>query len=197
MPVASGRYAIGPDNATLNVDTYAGGIGSRLGHDLVLEATRWGGTVDVDAQEPAASSVRVTVDARSLQVVRATGGIRPLTEKDKGEIAQNQARALQSGRFPDITFESTAVTGAPPRLSIQGNLTIKGVTRPVTVDLEYAGTATDPFGNQRVGLEGQATINRKDWGISWNAALEAGGVLVSEKVTLEFEVSAIRTADAA
>jgi polyisoprenoid-binding protein YceI len=78
---------------------------------------------------------------------------------------------------------------------VTGDLTIKGVTRPVTVDLEYTGSAADPFGNQRIGLEGATTINRKDWGINWNAALEAGGLLVSEKVTLEFEVSAIRSGD--
>jgi polyisoprenoid-binding protein YceI len=61
----------------------------------------------------------------------------------------------------------------------------------VTVDFEYTGTAVDPFGNHRLGLEGSTTVNRKDWGLNWNAALDAGGVLVSEKVTLEFEVSAI------
>ena len=66
----------------------------------------------------------------------------------------------------------------------------------MTVDFEYTGTAVDPYGNQRIGLEGKTTVNRKDWGVNWNAALEAGGVLVSEKVTLEFEVSAIRTNDA-
>jgi polyisoprenoid-binding protein YceI len=59
------------------------------------------------------------------------------------------------------------------------------------VDLEYSGAAVDPYGNHRIGFEGKTTVNRKDWGVSWNAALEAGGVLVSEKVTLEFEVSAI------
>ena len=63
----------------------------------------------------------------------------------------------------------------------------------MTFDLEYTGTARDPFGNTRLGLEGSTVVNRKDYGVSWNAALETGGVLVSEKVTLEFEVSAIRT----
>jgi polyisoprenoid-binding protein YceI len=77
---------------------------------------------------------------------------------------------------------------------VTGDLTIKGVTRPVTIDFEYTGSAVDPFGNQRLGLEGSTTVNRKDWGINWNAALDTGGVLVSEKVTLEFEVSAIRQA---
>ena len=75
-----------------------------------------------------------------------------------------------------------------------GDLTIKGVTNPVTIPFEFQGAATDPFGNLRVGFEGSAVINRKDYGVNWNAALEAGGVLVSEKVTLEFEVSAIKTA---
>jgi polyisoprenoid-binding protein YceI len=63
--------------------------------------------------------------------------------------------------------------------------------------VEYTGAAVDPFGNQRIGFEGAATVNRKDWGVNWNAALEAGGVLVSEKVALELEVSAIRVGDAA
>jgi len=76
--------------------------------------------------------------------------------------------------------------------SVTGDLTIRGVTKPVTVPLEFQGAATDPFGNARIGFEGSLVINRKDWGVNWNAALEAGGVLVSEKVTLEFEVSAVR-----
>jgi polyisoprenoid-binding protein YceI len=98
---------------------------------------------------------------------------------------------------PEITFVSTDVTAVDGNYRVTGDLTIKGVTRPVTVDVEYTGTAVDPFGNTRVGFEGQTTVNRKDWGVNWNAALEAGGVLVSEKVTLEFEISAIRTNDAA
>jgi polyisoprenoid-binding protein YceI len=69
---------------------------------------------------------------------------------------------------------------------------VRGVTKSVEIPFEYTGSATDPFGNQRVGLEGSVTINRKDYGVNWNAALETGGVLVSEKVTLEIEVSAIK-----
>jgi polyisoprenoid-binding protein YceI len=75
--------------------------------------------------------------------------------------------------------------------TVTGDLTIKGVTNPVTIDFESTGSARDPFGNLRVGFEGAATINRKDWGLTWNAALETGGVLVSEKIKLEFDVSAI------
>ncbi|WP_432559611.1 YceI family protein [Granulicoccus sp. GXG6511] len=98
-------------------------------------------------------------------------------------------------QFPAITFASTEVVAADDEtLRVTGDLTIKDVTRPVTIDFEYNGAATDPFGNERVGLEGQIQVNRKDWGLTWNAALETGGVLVSEKVTLVFEVSAIKAA---
>jgi len=97
-------------------------------------------------------------------------------------------------RYPQISFVSTRIEPVDEATyRVTGDLTIKDVTRPVTVDFEYTGAAVDPFGNHRIGLEGTTTVNRKDWGVNWNAALETGGVLVSEKVTLEFEVSAVRT----
>lgn len=97
--------------------------------------------------------------------------------------------------YPTLTFRSTEVTAVDEdTLRVTGDLTIKDVTRPVTVDFEFAGAATDPFGNERVGFEGSVVVNRKDFGLTWNAALETGGVLVSEKVTLEFEVSVIKSA---
>jgi polyisoprenoid-binding protein YceI len=95
--------------------------------------------------------------------------------------------------FPQITFVSTGVaqTGATS-LELVGDLTIKGVTNSVTIPFEFEGAATDPFGNPRVGFEGSVTVNRKDYGITWNAALETGGVLVSDRIVLEFDVSAIK-----
>ncbi|SOC57184.1 YceI family protein [Ornithinimicrobium cerasi] len=97
--------------------------------------------------------------------------------------------------YPTISFRSTEITAVDDdTLRVTGDLTIKDVTQPVTVDFEYAGSAQDPFGNTRVGFEGATTVNRKDFGLTWNAALETGGFLVSEKVTLEFEVSAIKSA---
>jgi polyisoprenoid-binding protein YceI len=99
---------------------------------------------------------------------------------------------------PEIRFVSTSVdTVGTDQYRVTGDLTIKGVTKPVTVDFDYTGTAVDPYGNKRIGLEGQTTVNRKDWGVNWNAALDAGGVLVGEKVVLEFDVSAIRTPETA
>lgn len=94
--------------------------------------------------------------------------------------------------FPTITFEATGFSLTDGNtVEVTGDLTIKGVTKAVTIPFEYTGDAVDPFGNHRVGFEGSTVISRADWGITWNAALEAGGVLVSDKITLEIEVSAI------
>ncbi|MYS77782.1 polyisoprenoid-binding protein, partial [Streptomyces sp. SID5926] len=77
---------------------------------------------------------------------------------------------------------------------ITGDLSILGTTKPLTIDLEFNGAAKDPFGNERVGFEGKAEIKRSEWGLTWNAALETGGVLVSDKIKLNFDISAIRQA---
>ena len=98
-------------------------------------------------------------------------------------------------KYPQITFQSTAVKPVDAtHFDVTGDLTVKETTKPVTIALEFTGSAVDPFGNHRIGFEGSTEINRKDWGVNWNAALEAGGLLVSEKVTLEFEISAIKNA---
>ena len=79
--------------------------------------------------------------------------------------------------YPEIRFVSTSVEPVDATTyRVTGDLTIRGVTKPVTLDVEYTGSAVDPFGNTRVGFEGSVTVNRKDWGVNWNAALEAGGV---------------------
>ena len=94
--------------------------------------------------------------------------------------------------FPKLTFASTSVKDSgSDSIVVEGNLTIKDVTKAIAITFEYTGTATDPFGNARFGFEGSAEINRKDFGLTWNAALETGGILVSEKINLEFEISAI------
>ncbi|MHA6525742.1 YceI family protein [Tessaracoccus sp. G1721] len=101
-------------------------------------------------------------------------------------------------QYPTIRFTSSNVTTpSGDTLRVEGDLTIKDVTRPVAIDFDYEGSAVDPFGNERVGLSGSVPVNRKDFGLVWNAALETGGVLVSENVNLVFEVSAIKNADAA
>ncbi len=93
--------------------------------------------------------------------------------------------------FPKITYKSTSVKDGGAGIVVEGELTIKDVTKPLTIEFEYTGTAKDPFGNDRYGFEGEAEINRKDFGLTWNAALETGGLLVSENIKLEFEISTI------
>jgi polyisoprenoid-binding protein YceI len=142
------------------------------------------GTATVDGEDVARSSARVTIDVKSIDTRNA--------QRDE-HLRSNDFLAMDE--HPEITFVSTAVTPTgPTTLDLTGDLTIRGVTKSVTVPFEFEGAATDPFGNLRAGFEGSVTINRKDYGINWNAALEAGGVLVSEKVTLEFEISAIKNA---
>src|SRR6516225_5448019 len=100
-----------------------------------------------------------------------------------------RAKSIQTGNHPAITFTSTKVEQAgDTTFAVTGDLTIHGVTKPVTVDFKLTGAKTDPRGTFRVGFEGSLAINRKDWGVNWNAA---PGV-VSKKVTLEFDVAVIR-----
>jgi polyisoprenoid-binding protein YceI len=140
-----------------------------------------------DAEDPANSSMTLTVKAASIDSRNA--------DRD-AHLRSNDFFAME--QHPEITFISTGIEQVDDEnLLVTGDLTIKGITRPVTIEVEYTGAAVDPYGNQRIGFEGRTTINRKDWGVNWNATLEAGGVLVSEKVTLELEVSAIRTGDTA
>ncbi|MDA2975959.1 MAG: YceI family protein, partial [Actinomycetota bacterium] len=99
---------------------------------------------------------------------------------------------FNAAAFPQLKFVSTSVTQTGAHeFAVTGEPTIKDVTKPLTIEFEYTGAATDPFGNKRVGLEGEAEINRTDFGLVWNAVLETGGVLVSDKIKLEFEISAI------
>jgi polyisoprenoid-binding protein YceI len=138
----------------------------------------------VDASDFTKSTVTVTIQAASIDT---------RNEQRDAHLRSNDFLAMEE--YPQITFTSTGIqqTG-PTSVELTGNLTIRGVTNTVTIPFEFEGAATDPYGNLRVGFEGSVVINRKDYGVTWNVALETGGVLVSDKVTLEFEVSAIKTA---
>ncbi|MBB3115919.1 YceI family protein [Corynebacterium bovis] len=98
-------------------------------------------------------------------------------------------------KYPKITFVSTSVTAKDDStLSVTGDLTVKGETNPVTVEFDFGGDATDPWGNLRVGFEGKAEINRRDFGLTWQTKLDNGGALVSEKIGLHFDISATKNA---
>lgn len=140
------------------------------------------GAITLDVDQPASSSAQVTIEVASVDTRNAQRD-EHLRTNDFFDAANN----------PQMTFTSTAVeqTG-PTSFDVTGDLTIRGVTKPVTVSWDYTGSATDPFGNERVGFEGTTTINRSDFGLKYNAPLAAGGVLISEKIVLELEVSAIK-----
>lgn len=162
-------------------------IGFSARHAMVTtvrgQFTQFEGTAHIDSANPANSKVSVAIKGESID----TGNADRDAHLRSGDFFENET-------YPDVTFVSTSVERDGEDWAVTGDLTIKGVSKPVTVVFEPNGTAKDPFGNTRAGFEGTATINRKDWGISWNAALETGGVLVSDKVKLEFDVSAIKNA---
>ena len=141
------------------------------------------GTVHLDAENPANSHAELTIEVTSIDT---------RSEQRDGHLRTNDF--FDAPTFPQITFKSTAVELVDAEtFRVTGDLTIKDVTKSVVIDFEYSGPATDPYGQFRVGFEGKTTINRTDFGVNFNAALETGGVLVSEKIALEFEISAIKT----
>ncbi|MCW2806912.1 MAG: hypothetical protein JWQ93_867 [Marmoricola sp.] len=145
------------------------------------------GSAHIDTANPGSSSAKVTIKAASINTSQA--------DRD-GHLRSGDFFDVE--QYPEIDYVVTGVTRTDATTwRLSGDLTIKGVSKPVSVDFESTGSARDPFGNLRVGFEGSTTINRKDWGLVWNAALETGGVLVSEKIKLEFDVSAIAVPAAA
>lgn len=178
----TGTYAIDPSHSR---------IGFVARHAMVTKVrgsfNQFEGTGYFDAENPANSHFELTIEAASIDTRNA--------DRD-AHLRSNDFFDMEN--YPQITFRSTAIERVDDSTyRVTGDLTMKGVTKSITFDLEYTGAAVDPFGNHRIGLEGSTVVNRKDWGINWNAALDTGGVLVSEKVTLEFEVSAIKTDAAA
>jgi polyisoprenoid-binding protein YceI len=167
---------------------------SRLGlvarHAMVTKVrgafNAFDGKAHLDFENPAASTAEVTIEAASIDTRNA--------QRDE-HLRNNDF--FDAPNFPHITFVSTGVEKIDDEnYKLTGDLTIKGVTKPVTIDVEYSGAAKDPFGNTRIGFEGRTAINRSDFGVTFNAALETGGVLVSEKINIELEISAIKIATA-
>lgn len=177
---ATGAWTIDPGHAEV------GFVGRHFGLTKVRgRFTEVEGTVTV--REPLdLSEVHVVIDMASVSSGSQTRDDH-LRSDDFFDVANH----------PQATFRSTGVvtTGAEARMT--GELTIKGVTRPVTLDAEYLGHATDPWGAERAIFSASGTINREDWGLTWNMALEAGGLLVSKEIRLEIEVELVRAVEGA
>lgn len=174
----SGDYTLDPGHTHLGFSARHAMVTTVRGFFKEIE-----GTAHVDVATPANSKVSVKIDANSI----TTGN-----EQRDGHLLSGDFFETEANPF--ITFESTSVEFDGETWNITGDLTIKGVSHSVTVPFEQTGSAEDPFGNIRVGFEGSAAINRSDWGLTFNAPLATGGVLVSEKIKLDFDISAIKNA---
>jgi polyisoprenoid-binding protein YceI len=177
-----------PLTGTYTVDPAHSRFGFVARHAMVTKVrgafNEFDASAVIDGEDPTKSWVSVTLQTASVDT---------RNEQRDGHLRTNDLLDVET--YPTITFTSTAIAfEGGDEFVVTGDLTIKGVTRSIDIPLEFQGAAKDPFGNDRIGLEGSVVINRKDWGVTWNAALETGGVLVSDKITLEFEISAIKTA---
>jgi len=174
--------------ATWNIDTGHSAIHFGVRHMMFTKTrgrfARWSGELRYEPGNLPSSSVEVTIDAASID-----------TGDAQRDAHLKSADFLEVEKFPTLTFRSTRVEDlGEGRLRASGELTIHGVTRPVELDIEQAGRVKDPWGNDRVGFTARAAIDRTDFGLRWNMALETGGLVVGNKVEIELEVEAVAAA---
>jgi polyisoprenoid-binding protein YceI len=174
---------------TWEIDAAHSLVGFAVKH-LVVATTRgnfatFTGSAVIDAANPANSSATVEIDVASI------------TTGDEGRDGHlKSADFFDVENFPKLSFKSTSAKLDGENLVLVGDLTIKDVTKSVEIAWEFGGIAKDPWGNTKAGFEGTATINRKDWGLTWNAPLETGGVLIADKIKLVLEIEAALKAEA-
>jgi polyisoprenoid-binding protein YceI len=146
------------------------------------EFTKVSGTVTYDAANPANSKADARIEISSIN-----------TREPQRDAHLKSADFFDAGKFPLLTFQSKEVSGHDGTWKLKGDLTIHGVTREVSLDVEGPTPETkDPYGNVRIGATATGKLNRKDFGLTWNGALEAGGVLVGDEVKLTIDIEAIR-----
>ena len=142
------------------------------------------GTIRMNESNPAASSVRAVIKASSID-----------TRTDQRDAHLKSADFLEAERYPEITFDSTAVERAGERrYRVTGNLTIHGVTKAVVLDVTDEGRTKDPWGGERAGFSATTRIDRREFGLTWNQVLESGGVLVGNEIRITIEVEATKSA---
>ena len=144
---------------------------------------KFAGTLQIPEGSNTPSAIDVTIEAASLD-----------TREEQRDTHLRSADFFDVEKFPQLAFKSTKIAGDESSFKVTGDLTIRGITKEVTLDAQFEGRGTDPWGGTRVGYSAQTTINRKDWGLNWNAALEAGGVLVGDSIGIELNVQAVAQA---
>lgn len=138
------------------------------------------GTIELRPGNDVPASIQASIDATTID-----------TREPQRDTHLKSADFFEVEKYPTLEFASTRIEGTPRDFTIHGNLTIHGITREVDLKGEFEGHAPDPWGGQRVGYRASTTINRKDFGLTWNAALETGGVMVGDEVRIELEVEAV------
>jgi len=175
------------EQKTWTLDAAHSGVNFSVRHLVVAKVrgrfASFSANVHFDENDLTRSSVEVSIDAASID----TG----VADRDKH---LRSADFFDVERFPKLHFESTRVEQAGAGYKVHGNLTVRDVTRPVVLDLEYGGRAKDPWGNEKAAFAATTSLNRSDFGLKWNQALEAGGVLVGERVDIELEVELVKAA---
>lgn len=173
MAIQAGNYKLGPDNATLRVKTGRHGAAAKAGHDLTIEVKSWEATLTV-ADDPAGSSAELSADATSLHVLEGVGGLQALGDDDKADIRKTIDKDVLKKK--DISFTSTSVAAEGDALSVTGDLTMGGKTKPVTFTLTGDGDSID----------GSAKVKQETWGIKPYSAL-FGALKVNDEVTVEIK----------
>jgi polyisoprenoid-binding protein YceI len=174
--------------ATWNIDTAHSAVHFSVRH-MVVSKTRgrfakWSGKLELDPKQLSQAKVEVEIDPASIDTGDAQRDAH-LRSPDFFEVE----------KFPKATFKSTKVEDrGNGRLAVEGNLTLRGVTRPVVLDATYEGVGKDPWGGERIGFSATTTLIRGDFNVNFNKALDQGGVLVGEKVELNLEVEALKAA---
>jgi polyisoprenoid-binding protein YceI len=176
LSATSGTWVLDPSHTYLGFAAKHAMVTTVRGSFLDFE-----GSLNLDGDNPANSSATLVIQAASFD----SGN-----EQRDGHV--KGADFLDVDNHPQLTFNSTSVRAVGTDFVLAGDLTIRGTTRPVEIAVELEGLESDPFGNQRVGFSGSTTISRKDFGLTWNVALESGGILVSDKVKITLDVSAIK-----
>ena len=172
----TGTWAIDPTHTTIGFNARHAMIAKVRGSFAEFE-----GTFVIDGDNVAASTANLTIQAASIS-----------TKNDDRDVHVKSADFLDVEAFPTLTFVSTSASQSGSTFTVTGDLTVHGVTKSVPVAFELVGTSTDPWGGNRIGFEGEAEISREEFGLTWNAALETGGVLISDKVKLVLDVEAVK-----
>ena len=173
-----------------DIDVTHSSIGFSVRHMVISKVrgafTRWTGAIDLDPTDLRGSSVEVRIETASID-----------TKVGDRDQHLRSADFFDVANHPEIVFRSRRVEQTAGGLQVTGDLTMHGVTREVVLEGEFSGTGKDPWGNERAGFSAVAVLDRRDFGLTWNAALEAGGVLVGEKVEIALELEAVKRVAAA